>query len=104
MGPPTCPPAADSPVVPKPALTEKVALYSLRSVGCHLLDTLSYLLSTASFFIVMSWLLITRRLDGNISGWSVLGSLAKRGLKIYKLPVKVLRRIRRRSRVQGSTA
>ena len=32
------------------------------------------------------------------------GLLAKRGLKIYKLPVKVLRRIRRRSRVQGSTA
>jgi hypothetical protein len=79
-------------------------LYSVRSVARHLLDAICYLFSSVGFFLVMLWMLITRRLDANVSGWSVLGSLAKRSLKIYKLPGKVLRAFQRRSRVRGSTA
>src|SRR5204862_4958336 len=99
----TCPPSADSPGVVAPPPSRSVVSDKLRSIARHFSEAVCYVVSSTGFFLALVWMLITRRLDGNVSGWSVLGNLAKRGLKIYKLPVKVLRALQRRARAQGST-
>jgi len=80
------------------------AFHNLRAGVRHLWDAGWFLLSTIGFLFALTWMLITRRLDPKVSGWSLLGSMAKRVLSVYKLPRKLVQRVfgRRRTTVQGA--
>jgi hypothetical protein len=91
MGPETCHVGCEPRVFLYPSLDSRVTTYHFRR-GCrHLREGVWFVLAHIGLMTALLWLLITRRLDPRVSGWGLLGSMARRALRCYRLPGRVAR-------------
>lgn len=72
-------------------LTNRVTTHHFRTACRHLLDSGRFVLSSMGFLLTYLWMLITRRLDAHVSGWTLLLAVARRSVRAYRLPARLLR-------------